>query len=90
MVLEFQVDTISFRLKEAKVVAQGVEERVKPVKAKTQAIEVEVTLTSTRAVEEYKKSKDFRDEVSKATYVLSSKGSLSARKRLQRPSQILT
>lgn len=68
MVLESRVNTISFKLKEAEVIAQEAKERAEAVEAKAQAAEVEVTLANTRAIEEYKKSKDFKDEVTEATY----------------------
>lgn len=68
MVLESQVDTISFKLKKVKVVAWEVEESAMATEAKSRAIEVGTTSVGAWAIEEYKKSKDFLYKVSKATY----------------------
>lgn len=66
--MEFQVNMSNLKVKEAEVVAREAKERAQAIKAKAQAIEMQVTSAGARAVKEYKKSKNFEDDVIEGIY----------------------
>lgn len=80
--MESIVDTADFKLKEAKVIAKETKERAHAIEAKAQAIEVQVTFAETWAVDEYKKSKDFKYEVIKGIYNAFQLGFVECKKKV--------
>lgn len=71
-----------FKQKEAEVVARNVEEKAEAAKAKAWAVEVEATSASSWVVAYYKRSKDFKDEVSKAAWDAFQQGFTEAKKKV--------
>lgn len=80
MIMEFWAKTTSFKLKEAKVMALEAKERAEVAKTKAWVVKVEVTSVGTQVVMEYKKSKDFEDEVSEAAYDAYQQGFVKCKK----------
>lgn len=68
MVLESRVKSINLKLGAIVVTIWRAEERVEVAKAKAQAAEAKVALVGTWAIDEYKKSEDFKGEVGEAAY----------------------
>lgn len=82
MAMESQVKSVTVKLNATKVTVWEVG-RARAVEVKVRATEVEATaLAGTQAIEEYKKSEDFKDEVSEAAYDAFLKGCAECKRKV--------
>lgn len=80
--MEARLQTSNFKVMEAEVVAREAEDGAQATEPKAQAIEAQATSISARALEKYKKSMNFKDEVIKGSYDVYQLGFTECKKKV--------
>lgn len=82
MVMEAWLQTSDFEVVEGEVIAQEAKDRAQATEAKARPIKAQATSVVARAMEKYKKFKDFEDEITKDSYDTYQLGFMKCKKKV--------